>query len=188
MLSSLKPAWGAIDIPYAIAAERGKLFVSRGYIAHGVNQQTIAADLGIAPRTVRHHLKLTGVGKVQQVKSCAGYGEIVQAMEYDAPSWLTNGLEIERHGNHWRLFERNGWDSSTRKEGHKITPQNFFFYKGKWWRYLPNLYYIRHGLQSTRYLRRNYKKLICPKKRSRSEKDKNSLSQFQPRLTKRGDK
>lgn len=166
-----EPGWRATSVPYAIASEGGKLFVSKGYIYHGVTQETIAGELAISDRTVRDHLAKTGVVRVQQVKHCAAYSEIVMAMEWGAAQWTArDGTSIQRAGDHYLLFERNGWDSSSRKEGHRVTLKHFFKYKGKTWRLLPNLYFIRHDLTSAKYSRRRYKKLIA-KKRTKPPQD-----------------
>ena len=121
-------------------------------------------------RSVRRHLKQIGVEKRQLVQAKHAYKLMKEAIYWEAGECYAEPriwYEEKRDGS-LRLYEPNGITSSFREEGHQMTRERLFNYRGRTWIYRCNIYDLDYTSRSMRAARKRLAKLIGLKKTSTS--------------------
>lgn len=83
--SSLKTPEG--QVPCVLHISETRLFVSKGFIAFGTSQQTIAKKLGIHPVTVQRHQKTAGMISRQLCQAKSEYAWVDLSLKKEAPEF-----------------------------------------------------------------------------------------------------
>ncbi len=88
---------------FILHISKKRLFVSKGFVAFGASQHSIAITLGISPRTVqRHHANLKTVSR-QLCQSKSEYAWCKRAFEMEAPEYiaLNDSMKNSDVGYRW---------------------------------------------------------------------------------------
>lgn len=157
--SSQEPGGG--HCPFILHVGPAKAFVSKAFVPFGASQKTIAEERNISDRTVRRHLSRQKVESRQIVQAKGAYRLLKAGLEWETPEYEAEPGIWYRNGY---LREPNGISTKSSYTA-PVTPQNFFKYRGKVWRYRCSVYALDHCLSSMRASRKRYKKLISRKSR-----------------------
>ena len=161
--SSQKPAKG--QVPFLVWVGKSKAFVSKGFVPFGSCQEAIADELGISVRSIRRHLKQLGVEKRQLVQAKHAYKLMKNAIHWEVDQCYAepNIWYEELIDGSLKLYEPNGITSSFRKEGHQMSRERLFNYRGKTWIYRCNIYDLDYTSCSMRAARKVLAQLIGKK-------------------------
>lgn len=141
-----------------------RIWVSKGFIPFGANQNAIAYERDISERTVRRHVAKIGMEHRQLVQAKAAYRDVVQGIE-----WLSESYEAEP-GLKVQCFDHLPFGQAVVTEapggvGHPHTflmsSSRVFEYGGKSWLYRANLYNPSFRLRTMAHRIRNYKRLLA---------------------------
>lgn len=149
-------------MPFLVWVGKSKAFVSKGFVPFGCCQEAIADELCISVRSVRRHLKQLGVEKRQLVQAKHAYKLMKAAIYWEAGECYAEPRiwYKEKRDGSLRLYEPNGITSSFREEGHQMTRERLFNYRGRTWIYRCNIYDLDYNSRSMRAARKALAKLI----------------------------
>lgn len=142
-----------------IGISNGQLKVDESFTPFGASQDSISADLGRHPTTLRSYLK--DVNRLQIVQTKPEYQELNLALSHEAGQWQSGDMAyFEVDDKTITLYERNGRSSASKPGGHRIEKGRFFEDSGQVFLRRCNLYQIDLHLESMRYTRSKYKGLL----------------------------
>jgi len=120
-----------------ISVGGGQIKVDESFTPFGASQDSISADLGCHPTTLRSYLK--DVNRLQIVQTKPEYQELNLALSHEAGQWQSGDMAYC---------------------GHRIEKGRFFEDSGQVFLRRCNLYQIDLHLESMRYTRSKYKGLL----------------------------
>lgn len=142
-----------------ISVGGGQIKVDESFTPFGASQDSISADLGRHPTTLRSYLK--DVNRLQIVQTKPEYQELNLALSHEAGQWQSGDMAyFEVDDKTITLYERNGRSSASKPGGHRIEKGRFFEDSGQVFLRRCNLYQIDLHLESMRYTRSKYKGLL----------------------------
>jgi hypothetical protein len=143
-----------------ISVGGGQIKVNEKFIPFGASQEAIAAELNIHPTTLRSYLKY--VNRYQIVQCKPEYQELYLSLIHEAGSYHCGDVSyFERDDNTITLYEKNGRSSASKPGGLRVEKDRFFMdYSGRVFLRRCNLYQINLELESMRYARSKYKRLL----------------------------
>jgi hypothetical protein len=140
-----------------------RIFVSKGFIPFGANQNAIAYERDVSERTVRRHINKIQMEHRQLVQAKAAYRDVANAIE-----WTAENYEAEP-GITVKCFDHLPFGSGILQEApggvgkpylSQISSSRIFEYAGKTWLYRCNLYNPQFTLRTMAHRIRNYKRLL----------------------------
>jgi hypothetical protein len=142
-----------------ISVGGGQIKVDESFTPFGASQDSISADLGCHPTTLRSYLK--DVNRLQIVQTKPEYQELNLALSHEAGQWQSGDMAyFEVDDKTITLYEKNGRSSASKPGGHRIEKGRFFEDSGQVFLRRCNLYQIDLHLESMRYTRSKYKGLL----------------------------
>lgn len=150
-------------IPCLLHVGKRRIFVSKGFIPFGTNQQSIAKERNQSDRTVRRHISKIGLERKQLVQAKGAYSLVRQALDHVVD------FESEKDDVRVRFPDSFGFGEAILserpggigKECHThIKPGRIFRYGDKDWMYRCNLYKPVFRLKTMQYRQREYKAAV----------------------------
>lgn len=151
---------GDFSVAGVISVGGGQIKVDETFVPFGASQNYISAELRRHPTTLRSYLK--EVKRFQIVQTKPEYQHVASALSYDAPYCESGDVSyFEVDDKTITLIERNGRSLASKPGGHLIEKSRFFEdCSGRVFLRRCNLYQIDLQLESMRYARSKYKKLL----------------------------
>lgn len=145
-----------------------KIWVSKGFIAFGCSQDSVATELWLHPFTIRRHCSRLNIDRRQLIQAKSEYKKIKLA--YVWGGGINNDSYIT-------FDDQIGW--STAYQELAVNHKRFFKYGGRYWLAKCCLYDIPFERKSERTARKKYKRsLSLEKNRAAEGIDKSQLNKL----------
>lgn len=171
------------SIPCLLHIGKRRIFVSKGFIPFGTNQQSIATERNRCDRTLRRHFNKIGFERKQLVQAKGAYSLVKQALDHVVD------FESEKDGVRVRFPDSFGFGEAIMserpggigKECHThIKPGRIFRYADKDWMYRCNIYKPVFQLKTMRHRQHEFKvALEAQEKREKRQRDAEIVSKIE---------